>query len=159
MTRAVRIALPTLLSMFVAFGGHNEGIGAETTEAGLKAHLTGGDERAWVKSRWEPVLAAPSEEAPQCVQGELWIFGQDEKGIKRTCENGFAHESEFDWAWVGVMHDLPILMVDKKEYVIELRQKRAELEGEAPVLVTILRSLRIRQIDPVEEITLEFWER
>ena len=35
----------------------------------LSAHLTGGGQRAWVKTRWESVLAT---EGPRCVQGEIW---------------------------------------------------------------------------------------
>lgn len=155
MDGATRFALLIVLSVLVAVEGHDRALGADVTEAGIKAHLTGGDERAWVKTRWVPVLSEPA----QCAQGELWIFDQNGKWIKKTCENGLARERELDWAWGGVQDDWPVLIVGENTYAIELRQKRSELEGEPPVLVTILRGLRTSQTEPVEEITLEFWER
>jgi hypothetical protein len=89
----------------------------------------------------------------------MWTFGHDGKGVKKTCVNGVAREQKFTWAWVGTESDLSILKIDETRYVTELRQEKAKVEGDPPVLITILRTLRTDQITPVQEITLKFQGR
>jgi hypothetical protein len=97
-----------------------------------------------------------SGRSPQCESGEIWLFSQDGNGIKKICENGVMREQKFTWAWVGTQSAAPILKVDEKQYVIEFRQLDAKVEGDPPILVTILRVQRASQGEPVEEIRLEF---
>lgn len=156
MRQLPRIAIVMLVGALATAGGHGRASGDEAAEARIKAHLTGGDERVWVKTRWVQIL---SEEAPQCEQGELWIFERNGKGTKKICENGTAREDPLEWAWVGIQDGSPILIVDDKQYVVELRKSSVGLAGEPPTFITILRSLRTTQAQLVEEITLEFRER
>jgi hypothetical protein len=128
MKGAARIGMLVLIGMLSAGGRSYLEPAATSTAETIMSHLTGGSWRAWVKTRWITILARG---APRCEQGEIWTFSRDGKGVKRTCVNGVAHEEQFTWAWVGT-------------------------EGDPPVLVTILRTLRADTITPVEEIILEF---
>jgi hypothetical protein len=142
-----------LISVLSADGSScQEATGTATAES-VTAHLTGGGQRAWVKTPEEIILA---KGAPQCVRGEIWTFGHDGKGGKRTCENGVVRERKFTWAWVGTQDDQTILQVDETRYIAELRQRKAKVEGDPPELVTVLRTPRTSQDTPVKEITLKF---
>jgi len=153
MRRAARIGMLVLIGVLSAVGSSGGESTATPTVESAMSHLTGGGQRVWVKRRWVMVLA---EGAPGCVQGEIWTFGQDGKGVKRTCVNGVARDEKFTWAWVGTEGDLPLLKVDEKHYVADFRHRKAQVEGDPPVLVTILRTPRTSQVTPVEEIILEF---
>jgi hypothetical protein len=127
---------------------------AETpTVESVMAQLTGGSWRVWVKKRWVKVLA---EEGRRCEGGELWTFSHDGKGVKRTCVNGAARDEQFTWAWAGTEGDLPVLKIDEKQYLADLRRQQAKVPGDAPVLIMILRTQRTRADVPVEEILLTF---
>jgi hypothetical protein len=153
MRRAARIGMLVLICVLSAVGSsYGESSGTPTAER-VTSHLTGGSQRAWVATPWKQVLA---ERTPRCERGEIWTFSHDGKGVKRICVNGVARDEQFRWAWVGAEGDLPVLKVDETRYVVELRQEKANVQGYPPVLVTILRSLRTRQDDPVNEITLKF---
>jgi hypothetical protein len=131
-------------------------LAADEAAARLTEQLTGGAERAWVKTLWQPVLSA---EVARCVEGEIWVFAQDGGGTARTCRDGAVVEHPLAWAPAGTRDGLPLIELDGKQYLVDLRQKPAALEGEPPVLVAILRTLRASQIDTVEEIRLEFRRR
>ena len=151
-----RLAATMMFAAALAFTCQEQSYAADRAERDLAAHLTGESERRWVKSRWESVLAV---EVEKCVEGEIWIFSEGGNGTRITCDAGLAREEDFEWSIVGSEGDLSIARVNGREYVVELRQKKSELEGEPPIFVTILRGLRADQAEPVEEIRLEFWER
>jgi hypothetical protein len=132
-----------------------ESTGPPTAES-VAAHLTGGEQREWVKTLWKIRLG---KKVPQCESGEHWTFNHDGKGIKKICDNGMPRERQFTWAWVGVQGDRPVLNVDDTQYLVEIAQQKLDVEGAPPVLVTVLRTLRSRQSDPVVEITLRFQDR
>jgi hypothetical protein len=93
------------------------------------------------------------------VRGEIWTFGHNGRGVKKTCVNGVAQEQKFTWIWVGTEDDQPILKIDETRYLVKLGREKAKVEGDPPVLVTILRKPRTDQIDPVKEIELKFQGR
>lgn len=129
---------------------------ADDAAARLTEQLTGGAERAWVKTLWQPVLSA---DVARCVEGEIWVFERHGGGMARTCRDGAVVEHPLAWAPAGTRDGLPLIELDGKQYVVDLRQQPAALEGEPPVLVAILRTLRASQIETVEEIRLEFRRR
>jgi hypothetical protein len=129
---------------------------ADDAAAQLSAHLTGGDQRAWVKERGDIVLAV---EEMGCVKGEIWVFEVDGGGTARICQNGRAEERPLVWVPAGIHDGLPVLELDGTSYVVDVRQQQASLPGESPVLISILRTLRTSQSEPVMEIRLEFRPR
>jgi hypothetical protein len=117
--------------------------------------LTGGAQRTWVKTRWENVLATEAS----CIQGEMWVFETGGRGTTKICLNGRTEESPLIWLQAGTADGLPMIELDGKLYVVDLRQQAAALEGEPPVLIAILRTVRTNQTEPVHEIWLEYRQR
>jgi hypothetical protein len=147
----IRILL--LFSMLSTIGSSCQGSTGTLMAERVTAHLTGGAQRQWTITAWKPVLAL---EGPKCVEGELWTFRHDGRWIKRTCENGMVREREFSWALVETADDQPVIEINETRYIVELRQKNATGGDASPELVTILRTLRSTQAEPVQEITLTY---
>ena len=139
--------------LFIVGSRCQESIAAPTAES-VTAHLTGGAQRAWVKTTRHIIHMNTKD--PQCKQGEIWTFGHDGQGMRKICENGISRQQSFRWTWAGVQDGLPILKVDEKPYTAEFRQQISQEVGHKPKLITILRTLRTSQAEPVEEITLVF---
>ena len=157
MRGAAHIGMLVLIGVLSAVGSSGQESAGTLTVESVMAHLTGGGERAWrTKEGWVSIL---NPEGPRCVRGEIWTFGHDGKGVKKTCVNGVAREQEFTWIWVGTEGDQPILKIDETRYVVKLGREKAQVEGDPPVLVTILRTPRTDQIDPLKEIELKFQGR
>ena len=148
------IGIYVLIGVVSAGWSHGQESSRPPTAESVTARLTGGGQREWVQTLWIPILGPAG-----CVQGELWTFNQDGKGVKKTCESGAVRERQFQWVWTGTQNDQVILKVNEQQYIVEFRQRLSKVEGAPPVPVMLLRTLRTSASTPVDEITLELPNR
>ena len=76
MRGATYIGIYVLLSVLLAVSSHGQESKRLPTAESVTAHLTGGKQREWEQTLWIPILGPGG-----CVQGEMWTFGQDGKGV------------------------------------------------------------------------------
>jgi hypothetical protein len=143
-------AVVAILFMLGAFGP----VAAKSD--GLAEVLTGGATREWVKELGGVFLGDP---AISCTGGEAWTFNADGSGSQILCEDRQRKLSPFEWELRVEPDGKTVLTIADREFVLDIRERPSGLAGEPTILVAILRTRRIDQGTPVEEIRLEFWER
>lgn len=116
--------------------------------------LTGGDARAWIKERQIQYLSKE-----RCESGETWVFQVGGAGQTEICKEGERVSTPFSWSWVSSPAGEAHIKISDRVFVFDVRLQPSDLEGEPPILVALLRTLRSSQDEPVEEVRLEFWEQ
>lgn len=117
--------------------------------------LTGGNSRSWDVDGavWKTYLGQ------KCKSGKVWTFSTDGVWTQRECVNESPVVTVGQWAWANPEPEVrgPYgLLLDGDGHLVEIRQKKAPVAGDPPVIVLTIRTSKDASDQLTRETVLTF---
>lgn len=117
--------------------------------------LVGESSRGWEVDgeEWKTYLGL------KCRSGKIWTFTADGVWSQRECVKGSPVVTVGRWAWATEwpeVHGPYGLLLDGSRYLMEIRQRKAPVDGDPPVIVLTIRTPKEEHDDLTRETVLTF---